>query len=65
MEKEQEPLMFSFAIYSAPGENGMRKWTMQLVNSGVPEELVLTYMRHWLRNSDNKYHNSFKEEHSL
>ncbi len=39
--------------------NDMR---IQTANVGVPEEIVLTIIRHWLKSIDREYHRKFMQQ---
>jgi hypothetical protein len=62
MEEEKPPLRFSFVLHTMPIENGKEKWNIQTVNAGIPNEIILTFVRHWLRANENNHHEFFKKE---
>lgn len=49
-------------LHTMPVENGKEKWNIQTVNAGIPNEIILTFVRHWLRANENNHHEFFKKE---
>lgn len=60
--EETEPLSFMFMITGTPGVMGKDRWQLNIIEKGVPKELALAFLRHYLRNEENKYHGFFKDE---
>jgi len=59
--EEQKPPEFVFMIQAQPGVIGQGRWHFQLIDKGVPKELVHAFMRHYLQDDEGKYHEFFKE----
>lgn len=62
MDEKEQPLRFSFVLHTMPIENGKEKWSIQTVNAGIPTEIVLAFVHHWLRANEDKHHEFFKKE---
>lgn len=61
MEEEKRTLGFAFIIESTMTSEGERLG-VRTIHSGVPNEVILTFMNNWLKNEESKYHEFFKKE---
>ena len=50
---------FAIVIKVELTERGNIDYRLRMDNNGVPEEVALTMVRHWLRNAENEYHSRF------
>ncbi len=62
--EEKERLVFSFEIVGVDTPNGV-DFKVRMFNQGVPEEMVITKMRMWLRGAEQAYFEYFKKDFSL
>ncbi len=59
MEKKQ--LRFSLGIYQFEKDNKI-DFKIHAENIDVPNEIMLTMVRNWLKTMDGSYHESFKKD---
>ncbi len=57
--------MFLLGIEVVRDELGFSRFELDSSRDGVREELVLTFVRNWLQDTENKYHENFKTKFSL
>ena len=60
MEEAAQRIGFAFTIGLARTENGVLYFEPSMINRGVPDEIVITMLRTWLRDAEKKYSVDFK-----
>lgn len=54
------PIGFALGIRARLGKDGtLISYSVQTHSNGLSEEIILTIMRHWLRSSEDDYHEYF------
>jgi hypothetical protein len=62
MEGEKVPLSFAFIIEQTQTPDGNERFGIRTVQAGLPSEMIITFMKNWLKNEESRYHEFFKKE---
>lgn len=62
---EETEVVFTLAILAVPDEDGKPIFHLRTKQEKIREELVLEFVRNWLRAKDDNYHSNFRKMYSL
>lgn len=59
--EEKEPIIFSLDLVGMETPGGI-DFKVRMVNTGVPEEIVMTKIKMWLKGAEQAYFEYFKKD---
>ncbi|MDO8661503.1 MAG: hypothetical protein Q7K43_06445 [Candidatus Woesearchaeota archaeon] len=62
MEAISEEIEFALGVRAIELFDGSKKYFVKTQNHGVPQEVLITLLRHWLRMTEDSYSAEFKGE---